>query len=582
MDRYGVSVRPLDPRLLKYARVTRRFLVISVIIGTLIAVLAVVQAFTLAGIITEVFQGGAGLDQVLDGVWILVGVIVLRVGLSYLNEVVANATAAKAKSQLRTALLDHVMKLGPVWLARRGEGQLASLTTRGINALDAYYGRYLPMLVLSVTVPIVGGIAILTQDLLAAVIVALTLPLIPVFMVLVGLYTKTRVDRQWRTLGVLSGHFLDVVAGLPTLAVFGRAKAQAANIRRIGDAYRVATLRVLRVSFLSSLVLELLATLSVALIAVSIGLRMVEGNFTLYAGLAVLVLAPEVYLPLRMVGANFHAAAEGLGAAERVFEVLETPPPAVGTRTDVPDPATHAIEVSGLQVAYADRGDPALDDFSCVLAPGRMTALVGPSGAGKSTLLAVLLGFVTPTSGTVRSGGVDLAELDPDAWRAQIAYVPQNPRLLSMSLRDNVALGAPEASDAQVAEALVQAGAGDLLEALPEGLDTLLGEGGRGLSVGQQRRVAVARALLRQAPLVLLDEPTAALDVETETEVLAAVREHARGRTVVVVAHRESLAAMADDVVRVPLPAVQHRGAHVADIPETSPATATAAAQVIE
>jgi thiol reductant ABC exporter CydD subunit len=533
--------------------VTRRFLVISVVIGTLIAVLAVVQAFTLARIITDVFQAGVGLAQVSDAVLILMGVIAARVVLSYLNEVVANATAAKAKSQLRTALLDHVMKLGPVWLARRGEGQLAALTTRGINALDAYYARYLPMLVLSVTVPIVGGIAILTQDLLSAVIVALTLPLIPVFMVLVGLYTKTRVDRQWRTLGVLSGHFLDVVAGLPTLAVFGRAKAQAENIRRIGDSYRVATLRVLRVSFLSSLVLELLATLSVAIIAVSIGLRLVEGNFTLYAGLAVLVLAPEVYLPLRMVGANYHSAAEGLGAAEQVFKVLETPPPAVGTRTDVPDPLRHPISVSHLTVNYADRAAPALDDFSCELAPGRVTALVGPSGSGKSTLLAVLLGFVTPASGVVSVGGVDLAELDSDSWRAKVAYVPQRPRLLSMSLRDNVALGAPEASDAQIVEALAQAGATDLLESLPEGLDTPLGEGGRGLSVGQQRRVAVARALLREAPLVLMDEPTAALDVETEAAVIAAVREHARGRTVVIVAHRESLAALADDVVRVPL-----------------------------
>ena len=545
-------MRPLDPRLLTYARVTRKFLVASVIIGTAIALLAVVQAFALAGIITEVFQAGAGLAEVTDAIWVLVAVILARVALSYLAEVVANSTAAKAKSQLRTALLDHVMKLGPVWLARRGEGELAALTTRGINALDAYYARYLPMLVLAVTVPIVGGVTILTQDLLAAVIVALTLPLIPVFMVLVGLYTKGRVDRQWRTLGVLSGHFLDVVAGLPTLAVFGRAKAQAANIRRIGDAYRVATLRVLRVSFLSSLVLELLATLSVALIAVSIGLRLVEGNFTLYAGLVVLILAPEVYLPLRMVGASFHAAAEGLGAAEGVFEVLDTEPPATGSRTDVPDPSRVGIEIRDLSVEYADRGAPALDGFSGQIAPGRMTALVGPSGSGKTTLLNVLLGFVQPNSGEVRIGDVDLAELDPDAWRAHVAYVPQRPRLLSMSLRDNVALGAPDADDDRIVAALTAAGATDVLDSLPDGLDTPLGEGGHGLSVGQQRRVAVARALLRDAPLVLLDEPTAALDVATEADVLAAVKEHARGRTVVVVAHRTSLAELADDVVVVP------------------------------
>ena len=547
-------MRPLDPRLLKYARVTRVFLVASVLIGTAVAGLAVVQAFALAGIITEVFQAGADLADVSTQVGVLVAVVLARVVLSYLSEVAANASAAQAKSQLRSALLEHVMRLGPVWLAGRGEGELATLATRGVDALDAYFARYLPMLVLAVTVPIVGGVAILTQDVLAAVIVALTLPLIPLFMVLVGLYTQSRVDRQWRTLGVLSGHFLDVVAGLPTLAVFGRAKAQAASIRRIGDAYRVATLRVLRVAFLSSLVLELLATLSVALIAVSIGLRLVGGDFTLYAGLVVLILAPEVYLPLRLVGANFHAAAAGLGAAEQVFDVLETAPPATGIRTDVPDPASSRITVDHLSVSYPERTEHALHDLSLTIEPGRITALVGPSGCGKSTLLAVMLGFVAPTAGAVRIGEVDVAEFDPDTWRSRVAYVPQRPRLLALSLRENVALGAPEATDEQITAALHAAGATDVLTELPDGLDTHLGDGGRGLSVGQQRRVAVARALLRDAPLVLMDEPTAALDVATEADVLRGLRTHAAGRTIVVVAHRESLAELADDIVRMPAP----------------------------
>ena len=549
-------MRPLDPRLLTYARVTRRFLAASVLIGTAIALLAVVQAFALADIITSVFQHGATLSDVMRSVWVLVAVVAARVVLSYAGETTAQSSAATAKSQLRMALLTHVVGLGPVWLAGQGEGELATVSTRGIDALDAYFARYLPMLVLAVTVPIIGGVAILTQDLLAAVIVAFTLPLIPVFMILVGRYTQGRVDRQWRTLGLLSGHFLDVVSGLPTLAIFGRAKAQAASIRRIGDAYRRATLKVLRVSFLSSLVLELLATLSVAMIAVSIGLRLVGGTMDLKAGLVVLILAPEVYLPLRMVGANFHAAAEGLGAAERVFDVLDTPLPATGTRTDLPDPARVPLTVEDLTVTYPDRDSPALSGLSLSIEPGRTTALVGPSGCGKSTLLAVLLGFVAPAGGRIRLGDVDLAEADSDAWRARIAYVPQRPHLLTMSLRDNVALGAPDAADddAVVLGALAAAGAGELVDELPEGLDTMLGEGGRGLSVGQQRRVAVARALLRDADLLLLDEPTAALDVETEAEVLAAVRAHAEGRTVVVVAHRESLVELADVVVRIPGP----------------------------
>lgn len=543
-------MRPLDPRLLRYAHVTRRFLIASVVIGTLIAGLAVVQAFTLAEVITSVFQDGANLNDVLPAVWVLLGVVLARVVLVYLSEVSAHATAATAKSQLRSALVSKVMRLGPVWLARRGEGELATLTTRGIDALDAYFARYLPMLVLAVTVPLLGGIAILTQDVLAFVIVLLTLPLIPVFMILIGLYTQSRVDRQWRTLGVLSGHFLDVVAGLPTLAVFGRAKAQAENIRRAGNAYRIATLRVLRVTFLSALALELLASLSVAIIAVSIGLRLVNGSFTLQAGLAILILAPEIYLPLRMVGANFHAAAEGLGAAEQVFEVLETDEPTSGTRTNIPDPATHAIRLKGLQVRYEGRDEVALDAPDLTIEPGQTTALVGPSGCGKSTLLAVLMGFVEPSAGAVEIGDAELADFDIEAWRGHIAYVPQSPHMLSRSVRDNVALSRPEASEAELQAALAAAGASEFVAELPQGLDTVIGEGGRSLSLGQQRRLAVARALLRDAPLLLLDEPTAALDVATEADVLAAVRRHAVGRTVIIVAHRESLVASADHVIR--------------------------------
>lgn len=544
-------MRAIDPRLLRYARTTRWFLVASVVIGTLTALLVIIQAFTLARIIVGVFTDGGDLASVLPAVWVLVGVVLGRVVLSYLAERTANASAARAKSELRTALVEHVMALGPVWLARRGEGDLATLTTRGIDALDAYFARYLPTLVLAVTVPVLGGVAILTQDVLAAVIVALTIPLIPIFMVLIGRMTESRMERQWRTLGVLSGHFLDVVAGLPTLAVFGRAKAQAASIRRIGDQYRVATLRVLRVSFLSSFVLELLATLSVAMIAVSIGLRLVDGTFTLYAGLAVLILAPEVYLPLRMVGANFHAAAEGLGAAEQVFDVLAVPLPGRGTSTDIPDLTRTPIAAEHLSVAYEGRDAPALHDFSVRIQPGVITAIVGPSGGGKSTFLNALLGFVAPDSGRIMVGDADLAELDPDAWRDRLGYVPQNPRLLSISLRDNLSLGRPGATDAQLLDALAAAGAGELVASLPAGLDTAMGEGGRALSVGQLRRVALARAFVRDAPLLLLDEPTAALDVATEADVLRAVRAHAAGKTVVVVAHRESLVELADAVVEV-------------------------------
>lgn len=548
-------MRPLDPRLLRYAEATRGFLVACVVIGSAVAGLVVVQAFALADIITGVFQDGLGLAQLRQVLVLLVAVIVARAVLLYLAEIVAHRAGAKAKNQLRQGLLAHALNLGPGWLAGRGAGELATLATRGIDGLDAYFARYLPMLVLAVTVPIIGGVAILSQDVLSALIVALTLPLIPVFMILVGRFTQSRVDRQWRTLGVLSGHFLDVVAGLPTLAVFGRAKAQAESIRRIGDQYRLATMKVLRVSFLSSLVLELLATLSVAMIAVGIGLRLVGGGgFTLRAGLVVLILAPEVYLPLRMVGANFHAAAEGLGAAERVLDILETPVPPRGERTDVPDPARSSLVVRELTVAYPDRPVPALAGVSMEIRPGVITAITGPSGCGKSTLLAVLMGFVAPTAGEIRLAGEDLAEFDVDVWRESVGYVPQVPHLLTRSLRENVALGRPDASDEEILAALTAAGADGLAASLPAGLDTVVGEAGRGLSAGQTRRVALARALVRDCPLLLLDEPTAALDAATEAAALANLVADSRERTVVVVAHRPALLAIADVVIELPEP----------------------------
>jgi ATP-binding cassette, subfamily C, bacterial CydCD len=402
-------------------------------------------------------------------------------------------------------------------------------------------------------VPLIATVVIATQDPLAAVIIALTVPIIPVFMVLIGRYTQARVDRQWTTLGVLSGHFLDVVEGLPTLKVFNRAKAQVATIRSVGDQYRRSTMSVLRISFLSSLVLELLASLSVAIIAVAIGLRLVEGTMELSTGLAVLILAPEVYLPLRLVGQHFHAAADGVGAAERMFEVLEADAPVPGSR--LVDAATATIRVRDLDVSFGDR--VAVTGASFEILPGRVTAVIGPSGCGKSTILSVLLGLVGPPTATV-SGVVEvqdaagaslaLADLDLPAWRSQIGWVPQSPAMLAGTVGDNVRFGRPGFTDAQVSAALRAAGL-DLAE-LPNGISTAITEGGAGVSVGQVRRIGVARALLADPAILLFDEPTAALDGTREAEVGATVAElAARGRTVVVVTHRQSLVDLADDVV---------------------------------
>lgn len=543
-------MKPIDPRLLRYARATRRFLVAVVGLGAVGAGLVIAQAMLIAEVVVGAFQHGRTAGELRTPLILLAAVAVGRALVSWLTELAAHRAGAAVKSELRGRLLERASALGPGWLSGQRTGSLVTLATRGVDALDDYFSRYLPQLGLAVAVPAAVLARIVTEDWVSAAIIVGTLPLIPLFMVLIGWATQSRMDRQWRLLSRLSGHFLDVVAGLPTLKVFGRAKAQAESIRRITGEYRQATMRTLRIAFISSFALELLATLSVALVAVTIGMRLVHGDMDLYTGLLILVLAPEAYLPLRQVGAQYHAAAEGLAAAEDIFAVLETPVPASGTGA-VPS-AAMGLEMAfeGVTVRYPGRSGDAVTDVSFTVGPGETVALVGPSGAGKSTLLNVLLGFVRPDAGRVRIGGVDLAGLDPAQWRSRIAWVPQRPHLYAGTIAENVRLARPGADDASVRRALRDAGALEFVEALPEGTATVLGEDGAGLSAGQRQRLALARAFLADRPVLLLDEPTAALDGATEAEVVAAVRRLAVGRTVLLVVHRPALLGVADRVVR--------------------------------
>lgn len=515
--------------------------------------LIIVQAVAITQVVVPVFTQGKGLAQVSTMIWILTLVVVCRVVLSYLVEFLAYNSSAAAKSELRLSVVSKVMDLGPVWMSRRSGSELTQLITRGIDGLDAYFSKYLPQLILSVCVPVALWIVILTQDVLAAVIVVCTLPLIPVFMVLIGLYTQNKVDQQWKSLGLLSSHFVDLVAGMPTLKVFGRAKAQAQNVQRIGDRYRSTTMGVLRISFLSSLVLELLAMISVALIAVSIGLRLVEGNITLNAGLLVLILAPEVYWPIRQVGTHFHAAAEGLGAAASMMEILEEEDPNLRGRPVDIDLAASNIQLTDLVVRYEGREEAAVGPLSMKILPRQITAVVGPSGCGKTTLLNVLERFVQPESGIVEVVGPDhttasIGDFEIRSWRGQLSYVEQNPRLIPGTVLENVRLINPEASESQIGEALEKVHMTEAVAGLPQGVSTVLGEGGRTLSVGQIQRIALARVLVSNAPVVLFDEPTSALDGPTEQLILDVIRELAITRTVVVVAHSHTLVQAADVV----------------------------------
>ncbi|MBX6723843.1 MAG: thiol reductant ABC exporter subunit CydD, partial [Dactylosporangium sp.] len=381
------------------------------------------------------------------------------------------------KAALRRDVLAATQRLGPGWLAGQRAGSLATLVGRGLDALDTYFTGYLPQLIVGVTIPVAVLARLVVADWGSALIILVTLPLIPVFAVLVGWQTQDAAQRQWRRLSRLGGHFLDMVTGLPTLRVFGRARAQVAVVRRMADAHRVATMRTLRIAFLSALVLELVATVSVALVAVPVGLRVLGGALPLQTALLVLLLTPEAYLPLRAAGARFHASVDGLTALDEALRVLSPDPPARSSGPSVPVPQRfEVIRFEGVTVRY-ERG-VALRDASFEIRAGERVALVGPSGSGKSTILALLLGFVTPTEGRITVDGVDLRDLDLDRWRRRLAWVPQRPHLFAASLADNIRLGAPDAPLAQVREAVRAAALEPVVADLPDGLDTVLGERG--------------------------------------------------------------------------------------------------------
>ncbi|MGW0310338.1 thiol reductant ABC exporter subunit CydD [Streptomyces flavidovirens] len=549
-------MKPIDPRLLRHARATRLFLGAVVVLGLAGAGLVVAQAMLIAEVVVGAFQRGLDGTELRTPLLLLAAVALGRSLVAWLTELAAHRASAAVKSELRGRLLERAVVLGPGWLSRQRVGSLVALATRGVDALDDYFSRYLPQLGLAVVVPVAVLARIVTEDWISAAVIVGTLPLIPLFMILIGWATQARMDRQWRLLSRLSGHFLDVVAGLPTLKVFGRAKAQAESIRSITAEYRQATMRTLRIAFLSSFALELLATLSVALVAVGIGMRLVHGDLDLYTGLVILVLAPEAYLPLRQVGAQYHAAAEGLAAAEEIFDVLETEPrrPVGGGEA----PSSGPLRVEGVTVRHTGRTEASLDSASLVVREGETVAVVGPSGVGKSTLLNVLLGFAPVDEGRVvvgdGPGAVDLATVSMERWRQRIAWVPQRPHLFAGTIAENVRLARPDADDAAVVAALRDAGAYDFVAALPQGVETRLGEDGAGLSAGQRQRLALARAFLADRPLLLLDEPTANLDGETEAGIVDAVRRLAAGRSVVLVVHRPALLAVADRVVELGRP----------------------------
>jgi thiol reductant ABC exporter CydD subunit len=543
------KVPALDPRLLGRARALRSLLVADALLGVVAALLVLAQAVLLARVAARAF-GGASLEDVASSLVALVAVVLARAATAWGFETAGRRAATQVVSQLRLDLVETRLRHSPTALDGAESAELATAAVSGVDALDETFARYLPTLGTALVVPVAVLALVVSIDPLAAGVMVLTLPLVPIFMWLVGRYTEHRARARWRAMSLLANHFLDVVRGLPTLRAFNRGHAQVDRIVAVSDEYRRASMGTLRAAFLSGAVLELAATLGIALVAVVVGVSLAEGNVGFEAALTVLVLAPELYLPLRNLAAQFHASADGAAVAARMLDLAEGATVASGGALAA-DPAAATIGFEQVTFRYPSRDRDALRGVDLELRPGETVAFIGASGGGKSTLAALLLRFAEPTSGRILVGRDDLAALDAPAWRRSIAYVPQRPTLFRGTIADNIRLGDASADDAGVRQAARLAGAHDFVSGLPDGYATLVGDGGRALSTGERRRIALARAFLRDAPHVILDEPTADLDDASAELVRAAIERLRVGRTVLLIAHRPELAALADRVVRI-------------------------------
>ncbi len=547
----------IDPRLLRQARIARTALLLTLICGLAGGLLALAQAGSLSAIIARVFIGKQTLAQVLPLLRGLLSIFVLRTGVSLGSEVAANGVAVRVKSSLRELLLEKLIRLGPAYQARQESGELVASALQGVESLDAYFSQFLPQLVLAAIIPLAVLVAVFPRDLLSGAVLLLTAPLIPIFMILIGRLSETLTTRQFTALKRMSAFFLDTLQGLTTLKALGQSRNRETKISEVSERYRRATMGVLQTTFLSALVLELVGTLSTAVVAVEIGLRLLSGRLGFEQALFILIVAPEFYLPLRNLGLRFHAGMSGVTAARRIFEILDTPetdarsqsgnvyraPRSAGPLGD------ELICFEGVTYHYPGREGPVLKDVSFCIQPGEMVALVGRSGAGKSTLAHLLLGFIQPTGGKIRAGRQRMQDIPIEDWRRQIAWVGQQPVLFQGSLADNMRIAKKDASLEEIQHAAEQAGFAEVVAVLPQGWDTRIGEGGVGLSGGQAQRLALARAFLRDAPFLVLDEPTAHLDPAQEMALAEVTRRLCADRTVLVIAHRLQTVREADNIL---------------------------------
>jgi ATP-binding cassette, subfamily C, bacterial CydCD len=537
-------------RLLSLTRESRSALLLTILSGFLAGLLTIGQAYLLSSTVNGVFLEGETLALTSHWLRIMLLVIAGRAFLTWVNEVSANAVAVRVKTDLRERLFSHILQLGSTYTRGQRTGELTTAAVEGIEALDAYYSQYLPQLVITALVPISILIVVFPIDLLSGIVLLVTAPLIPFFMIMIGKGAEIVTKRQYQTLSRLSAHFLDSLQGLTTLKLFGQSQAHAKNIAKVSNQFRDTTLGVLGITFLSALALELLATLSTAVIAVEIGFRLLYGRMDFLEAFFILVLAPEFYLPLRMLGARFHAGMSGTTAAKRIYEILDTPLPGHQLSMDGDQPAQNVSTIQFENVSYTYPGEatPALEHIDLTIPSGQHIALVGQSGAGKTTLANLLLGFILPTEGHISTHtGSSTFHVPPPI--SSIAWVPQKPYLFHDTIAANIRLGKPDATDKELTEAARAAHLQEFIETLPEKYENVIGEGGARLSGGQAQRLALARAFLKNAPILILDEPTSSLDPGTESLLEESTRRLMQGRTVITIAHRLNTIFRADRII---------------------------------
>ena len=548
---------------------TGHYLHLAIGLGLMAGFLLILQAYFLAQVINAVVFDKATLAEVAHWLWPMLLVFVVRALLAWASEQTAFRAAVNVKRKLRADLHQHLQALGPVYLSGERSGEMVNTLVDGIEALQDYYAKFLPTMSLVVLVPLAILIFIFPIDWISGLIMLGTAPLIPFFMIMIGKGTESLNKKQWRKLARMSAHFLDMIQGLTTLKLFNASRREADVIAHIADEYRRDTMSVLRVAFLSSLILEFLATLSIAMVAVTIGFRLFYGQMDFFYGFFVLLLAPEFYLPLRNMGTHYHARMEAIGAAEKMVEILDTPLPNLSEKSTTLNGLKETVElaISFNQVSFSyQEGRNALNDISFDIPANQRVALVGSSGAGKSTVSRLLLGFIQPQQGSILINQQPLSDIDPENWRHLIAWVPQNPHLFHGTIRENIALGMSngntKASNKAIKQAAQRAHADDFINTLPNGYDTLIGERGIGLSGGEIQRIALARAFLKDAPLVILDEATANLDSESEQAIQQSINELAKERSLLVIAHRLDTIKQADTIIVMDKGRIVEHGSH--------------------